>query len=196
MEKKKMWRILSLCLLFCLVTSVVSAASLEARKTELRQKTEQTLQKLYQREPKAQVILEQSAGYAVFNNTGFKLGIFGSAHGRGMAVDNRTKEEVYMRMGEYQAGLGLGIKEYAVIFVFAREADWKNFVTSGWKFNGQATAAADDGVNGGAMEGALSVADGIWIYQLTTKGLAFELAVKGTEYYRDKSFYEKADKKV
>jgi lipid-binding SYLF domain-containing protein len=167
----------------------VSAASLEDRKAELQQKTETTLQKLYQKEPQAQQVIEKCAGYAVFNNTGFKLGILGGAHGRGMAVNNRTGEEVYMKMGEYQAGLGLGIKEYAVIFVFGTEEAWSKFVNSGWKFNGQATAAADDGVNGGALDGAVMIGDRIWIYQMTTKGLALELAVKGTEYYRDKSFY-------
>ena len=178
----------SLCL--CLFTAVVSAASLEERKQELRDKTAATLTRLYQQEPQAQYVIENCAGYAVFNNTGVKLGLFGSAHGRGMAVNNATGEEVYMRMGEYQAGLGLGVKEYAVIFVFGYEEAWDDFVKSGWKFDGQATAAADDGVNGGSMEGALNIGDGIWMYQMTTKGLALELAVKGTEYYRDKSFYK------
>ena len=28
--------------------------------------------------------------------------------------------------------------------------------------------------------------DGIWVYQLTTKGLALELAIKGTRIYPDK----------
>ena len=189
------WKICLCVLMLCvLMVSVVSAASLEERKTELREKTVATLDKLYERQPSARNAIEQAAGYAVFNNTGYKLGLFGSSHGRGMAVNQRTGQEVFMRMQEYQAGLGLGIKEYAVIFVFSTEEAWTDFVQKGWNFGAQATAAANDGANGGSLEGAVQVAPGVWVYQMTTKGLAAELAVKGTNYYRDKDF-DKKDKK-
>lgn len=177
--------------LTALLTATAAAASIEDRKQELRDKTTMTLKRLYEKQPQAQYAIEHAAGYAVFNNTGYKLGIFGSAHGRGMAVNNRTQQEVFMRMQEYQAGLGIGIKEYAVIFVFSTEEAWTNFVEKGWNFGAQATAAADDGANGGSLEGAVQIAPGVWIYQMTTKGLAAELAVKGTNYYRDKDFDKK-----
>ena len=31
----------------------------------------------------------------------------------------------------------------------------------------------------------MSVAPGVWLYQLTDKGLALELTAKGTKYYKD-----------
>jgi len=31
----------------------------------------------------------------------------------------------------------------------------------------------------------VSVADGVWMYQLTDKGVALELTAKGTKYYKD-----------
>jgi len=179
---------LCLFMLLTLMVSTVAAASLEERKQELRQKTSVTLDKLYQQQPSARQAIENSAGYAVFNNTGFKLGIFGSSHGRGMAVNNQSGQEAFMRMNEFQAGLGLGIKEYALIFVFDNQATWNSFVDKGWEFGAQATAAANDGVNGDSMQGAVSVTSGIWMYQMTTKGLAMELAVKGTRYYKDSDF--------
>lgn len=58
-------------------------------------------------------------------------------------------------------------------------------VNSGWEFGGQATAAVKNGDKGGAMEGAVSVSDGVWMYQLTDKGLALELTAKSTKYYKD-----------
>ena len=187
--KKTFWKMaLCLCMLLTLVVSTASAASLEERKQELRQKTTVTLDRLYKEQPSAKQAIENAAGYAVFNNTGFKLGIFGSSHGRGMAVNNQSGREAFMRMSEFQAGLGLGIKEYAVIFVFDNEAAWNSFVDAGWEFGAQATAAASDGVNGDSMQGALSVTSGVWMYQMTTKGLAVELAVKGTRYYKDNDF--------
>lgn len=187
--KKDFWKVtLCLFMLLTMVVSTAAAASLEDRKQELRQKTAVTLERLYQEQPSAKNAIENSAGYAVFNNTGFKLGIFGSSHGRGMAVNNESGREAFMRMSEFQAGLGLGIKEYALIFVFDNQHAWNSFVDQGWEFGAQATAAANDGVNGDSMQGAVSVTSGIWMYQMTTKGLAVELAVKGTRYYKDSDF--------
>lgn len=190
--RRSWWR---LAVVFCLImvffsaTAVAAKPSLEARKTEVHHKVETTLTKLYQKQPKAKSAITEAAGYAVFVNTGYKLGIFGSSHGRGLAVNNITGAEVYMRTQEYQAGLGLGAKEYANIFVFGNQEAWQSFVSKGWSFGGHGTASATDGVAGGSMEGAFQVAPGIWLYQMTTKGLAAELGVKGTNYYRDKSFY-------
>ena len=180
---KSVWIIFILLFTFA---ATAAAADKEYQKNELRQKTIATLNMLYEKQPGAKHAISNAAGYAVFNNTGFKLGILGSSHGRGMAINNRTGKEIFMRMQEYQAGLGLGIKEYAVIFVFANEDAWNSFVDKGWSFGAQATAAASDGVNGDSLEGAVQVAPGVWIYQMTTKGLAAELAVKGTNYYKDK----------
>ena len=187
---KKSFLQVTLCLfiLLTVMVSTVAAASLEERKQELRQKTSVTLDKLYQQQPSARQAIAHSAGYAVFNNTGFKLGIFGSSHGRGMAVNNQSGREAFMKMNEFQAGLGLGIKEYALIFVFDNQDAWNSFVNKGWEFGAQATAAANDGVNGDSMQGAVSITSGIWMYQMTTKGLAMELAVKGTRYYKDSDF--------
>jgi hypothetical protein len=58
-------------------------------------------------------------------------------------------------------------------------------VNSGWELGGQATAAAKNGDKGASMEGAASVADGVWMYQLTDKGIALEITAKGTKYYKD-----------
>ncbi|WP_346353288.1 YSC84-related protein [Azotosporobacter soli] len=177
----------ALCLLLVLSLGVSSAAAAtpDKERAELRQKTAATLDKLYEVQPSARQAVENAAGYAVFNNTGFKLLFFGSGHGRGMAVNNQSGREVFMKMTEVQAGLGLGIKEFALIFVFEDQGAWNKFVDSGWEFGGQATAAAKDGVGGDSLQGAVSVSSGVWMYQLTTKGLALELALKGTRYYKD-----------
>jgi len=36
------------------------------------------------------------------------------------------------------------------------------------------------------MQGAASVSDGIWMYQLTDKGVASEITAKSTKYSKDK----------
>ena len=51
--------------------------------------------------------------------------------------------------------------------------------------SGLCLAAARKEGGGAATQGALSVSPGVWLYQLTDDGLALELTVKGTKYYRD-----------
>mgnify|MGYP002627212418 CR=1 FL=1 len=163
------------------------AASREQERQELREKNASILQKLYQENPEAQSAVENSYGYAVLHNTGIKVGIFGSAHGRGIAVNNRTGKEVFMKMEEQSAGLGLGVKEYALVFVMEDEGAWNAFASGdGWKGGTEAGAAATDGYAGGGVAGASFVSRGLWVYQITTKGIALEASIKGTKFYPNK----------
>jgi lipid-binding SYLF domain-containing protein len=144
-----------------------------------------TLQALYKADPRAKSAVETASGYAVFSNLGVKILLAGSGNGKGLAVDNKTKKETFMKMLEVQAGLGMGIKKFRVVFVFDNQKAFNSFVNSGWQFGGQATAAAKNGDKGGSMAGAASVSDGVWMYQLTDKGLAAEITAKSTKYYKD-----------
>ncbi len=195
MRSKLLKVVVSVMALFCLLTVTAFAAkktdNLEAKKTEVRTKVAATLQKLYKKEPLAKKAVEGNAGYAVFVNSGYKLGLLGSGHGRGMAVSNTTGQEVFMKMQEYTVGFGLGAKEYAVIFIFLNDDAFKKFTTSNWKCGAQIHASATDGVVGDEFRDATQVDKYIWAYQLTTKGLTAELDLKGTNYFRDSSFYPK-----
>ncbi len=91
-----------------------------------------------------------------------------------------------MKMFEIQAGLGFGVKKFSLIWVFTTQKAFADFVDAGWEFGGQATAAAKTSDSGGAFQGATQVADGVWVYQMTEKGLALELTAKGTKYSVDK----------
>ena len=150
----------------------------------VRKMAQDTLQRLYKAEPKAKGAVQGAAGYAVFSNTGVKILMLGSGKGEGIAV-NKSKQETFMKVVELQAGLGFGVKKFSVIFVFDNDTAFNNFVNSGWEFGGQTTAAATTGDKGGAMTGAASVSPGVWMYQLTDKGVALEITAKGTKYYKD-----------
>jgi len=88
-------------------------------------------------------------------------------------------------MVELQAGLGMGVKKFTVVFVFETDKALDSFINSGWEFGGQANASAKSGEKGGEMSGAASVSEGVWMYQMTDKGLSVELTGKGTKYYKD-----------
>ena len=90
-------------------------------------------------------------------------------------------------MVELQAGLGFGISKFRNIFVFITKAAMESFTNSGWQFGGQATAGAKTADSGGAMQGAVTVDNDIWMYQLTEEGLNVSVTVTGAKYYKDAS---------
>lgn len=159
---------------------------IEKKRQAVRKMSKDTLARLYKAQPNAKSLVEGAAGYAVFSNTGVKILISGSGKGQGVAVNRKTGKETFMKMFELQAGLGVGVKKFRVVFVFENEKALNRFIDSGWEFGGQADAAAKGGEGKGASTaGAFSVSEGVWMYQLTDKGLALEISVKGTKYYKD-----------
>ncbi|HSE33375.1 MAG TPA: YSC84-related protein [Pyrinomonadaceae bacterium] len=169
--------------LACALTA--AAKTKEEKQAELRKKAQDTLARLYKARPSARAAIKRAAGYAVFNSKGVKILVAGGGKGQGIAVDNATQKVTYMKMREVQAGLGMGAKKFSTIFVFETKAALEKFINSGWEFGGQTTAAAKTGSGGGSYEGAASVSEGVWMYQLTDKGLALELTGKGTKYSKD-----------
>jgi len=161
------------------------AKTREEKQAEARKKADETLQRLYKAHPSARAAIKAAAGYAVFNNRGTKILVGGGGSGKGIAVDNSTKQVTYMKMREIQAGLGMGVKKFSVVFVFENKKVLSDFVNGGWDAGGQTTAAAKTGDGGGSLQGAAAGGPGVWVYQMTDKGLALELTVKGTRYSKD-----------
>jgi len=178
-------RTLIATLALCLASVPAFADKADEERAEIQKIEKDTLAKLYSVEPSARGAIEGAAGYAVFSNFGMKILVAGSGTGKGVAVDRKTGKRTYMKMGELQAGLGIGVKKFKVVFVFETADKLDAFVNQGWEFGGQTTAAATTGEKGGAMQGAASVSPGVWMYQLTDKGLAAEATVKGTRYWKD-----------
>lgn len=161
-------------------------AALEDARNEVRTMATDALQELYAREPGARQVVRNATGYAVFSNFGMKILVAGGGGGKGLAVSNRTRQEVFMRMAEIQAGLGFGIKKFRQVWVFQSQDAFDDFVNKGYEFGAQASLSAKTSSAGGAVAGAISVSPDVWVYQLTDEGLSAELTVKGTKYYRDK----------
>ena len=169
-----------------LLVAVPGIAKTKAQKqADVRKQSQQTLAKLYAAKPSTKSTIKAAAGYATFSDIGMKILIAGGGKGQGMAVDNATQKVTFMKMVEVQAGLGVGVKKFHTIFVFETRDAMDHFINNGWEFGGEVTAAATTGDKGGAYQGAVSVMPGVWMYQLTDKGLALELAGKGTKYYKD-----------
>ena len=186
MNIKRVLKVIVLGVLLAgIFASVGSAASLEEKRQHIRDISNRTLLKLYGLQPAARGYVENAAGYAVFGNWGVKLVFIGGGTGKGMAVNNSNNHEVFMDMITGTAGFGHGAKTYNVVFIFENEKALNDFTTNGWQFGGQVTAAATDSVSGGAYQGAFSVSPGVWMYELTDKGLALEITLKGAKYSKN-----------
>ncbi len=171
--------------------AILDRRSDEKQRESILSRSDEVLAALYKSQPQAKSAVEQAYGYATFSNFGVKIFFAGSGTGRGLAINNKTKEKTFMNMAELQAGLGLGIKKFMLIWVFETEQAFNKFVNSGWELGGQASAAAKAGGKGGSFQGAVKVASDIWLYQLTDAGLAVELTATGTKYYKDNNLNNK-----
>jgi lipid-binding SYLF domain-containing protein len=161
------------------------SADKASSQAEVRKAAQDALSAVYKAQPSARKAVESAAGYAAFSNFGMKILVAGGGSGKGIAVNNKTKATTYMKMAEVQAGIGLGVKKFKLVWVFETDKALNDFINSGWELGAQATAAAKSGDKGSSYQGAVSVAPGVWLYQLTDDGLALELTAKGTKYYKD-----------
>ena len=130
---------------FMVYTSAWGAATAEElrqQKVDIRKMANDTLERLYKTQPGAQKAVEKAAGYAVFSNFGMKIFFAGGGSGKGIAVNNKTKKETFMKMIEIQAGLGMGVKKFRLIWIFENQSNLDTFINSGWELGGQGTAAA------------------------------------------------------
>ncbi len=178
--------------IFLLVAGIgVSYAQFGASQTKAQQQeailktNDDILKRLYQAEPRSIALIEKSPGYAVFSNFGMKIFIAGGGSGKGAVYQASPKKVTYMDMVEVQAGLGLGISSFQIVYIFQTPEAMNDFVNSGWTFGGQASAAAKYQDQGGSYQGAQLVAPGILAYQLIDSGLAIDITAKGTKYYKD-----------
>ncbi|MBI5436966.1 MAG: hypothetical protein HY937_07670 [Nitrosomonadales bacterium] len=166
-------------------TGLAAAATPGEKRKEIQKMRSETLAKLYKVHPLARGDIQKAAGYAVFSNIGINLILFSAAGGSGVAHDNRTGRDVYMKMVSGGVGFGLGVKDFRGVFVFSTAKNLQQFTESGWAADAQADAAAKSGEKGGAVAGAITIAPGVDLYQLTENGLALQATIQGTKYFKD-----------
>jgi len=170
------------------ITIAVSAHAGDSRadkQKKIRKMAQDTLQRLYVAKPSAKTAVQNAAGYAVFSDIGVKILLAGSGKGHGIAVNNATKQETFMKMLEVQAGLGVGVDKFRVVFIFDTQDALDKFINSGWEFGGSSSLSAKTGDKGGGLAGAVSVSDDVSMYQLTDTGLAAEITIKSSKYSKD-----------
>lgn len=159
-------------------------ASTQEKRAAIMAMKSDVLRDLYRIHPHARDEIARAPAYAVFSNANINVILASFAGGRGVVHSRSRGRPVFMKMGEFGIGLGLGVKDFRAVFIFESERAAERFITSGWEFGGHADAAAKASDKGGAV-GAEGFFGGIKVYQLTKNGLALQATVKGTKYWQD-----------
>lgn len=157
----------------------------QAKRNYVTQMKNETLVRLYREKPEVRSRIKKAPGFAVFSSINTNLFLFSSASGYGVAVDNATGNQVYMKMYQLGVGPGIGIKDYRAVFVFRTREAFQRFITEGLEFGGHADAAAKSGKKGEALGGEVGIRSDIDIYTLTETGVALQATIAGTKYWRD-----------
>lgn len=182
---RSFWMILLGVAAIVMFSGFWSGKTVDERRAERLQSSNETLQILYKHAPEAKEMIANSYGYAAFSNVGVNLFMISAEGGMGLAHVNNTGKNIYMNMASGGMGFGLGIKDFRAVFLFENKAVFDQFVNEGWEANAQADAAAKLVDKGGAIGAAITVAPGIRLYKLTQNGLALQATIQGTKYWKD-----------
>jgi lipid-binding SYLF domain-containing protein len=140
--------------ILCLALTLALASSAQAwpfgpkgdnnaeKKANIRKQRDEMLAQFYTSNPDMKKVLTKATGYATFKQMSVNLLLLATGNGYGVVVDNKTKKETFMRMGSLGGGIGAGVKDVRVVFVFHDAKVMKQFIEEGWQFGGQADAAA------------------------------------------------------
>jgi len=179
--------LLSLLLIFFLISSCArpKGETPQEKRDFVQRMKNDTLAELYAEKPYAKQLVEDSAGYAVFSSFNTQLLIVGSGNGFGVAVDNSTGDNIYMRMAEGGVGLGVALKDFREVIVFNNKAVFIEFITEGWNYGAQGDAAAKYKDDGGSSSGEVPLNSDIVVFQMTKDGIALRASIGASKVWID-----------
>jgi len=167
------------------ISQPMSQSQIEEQRASIRDMASETLSQVYEQYPEAKSRVHRAAGYAVFSDFGMKFLFMGSATGQGIAINNITMRETYMKMVELQPGYGFGAQQFKIVFLFDTQDAFDSFVNSGWEFGGSTAVAAQTSSQGGGAGMGVSVSPGVTMFQISGTGAVVGVSVTGAKYYKD-----------
>ncbi|BCG64252.1 MAG: hypothetical protein methR_P2025 [Methyloprofundus sp.] len=143
------------------------------------------LAELYKMAPNAKQQIAKAYGYAVFDNKGIYILALSSGQGYGVARNNRTGKDTYMKMFSAGAGVGMGIRKFSAVFVFKTKTSYDYFLEHGFTGHGSADIAAEYKDMGDSASLALDIAPDVKLYQITEAGIAVQATLQGSKFWKD-----------
>ena len=162
-----------------LLTGAAFAQDKAAKQAEIVKVAAATLDKFYAKKPDLKAAVAKAPGYAVFTTYGLSF-LVGGSGGHGIVHDNKTKKDVFMKMGAGSVGFQIGAAESEFLIVFKTEKAMADFINNGWSFGGGANVGAGAGgktAGGGSSGGVMGDTEG---YTLTKTGVTGDLLSIGS----------------
>ena len=174
-----------LFLVFVVSGCAVTEEDNKARKRiDVLTKSVEVMQQLYEKESGLRDKVKAAAGYGVFHNANLNFIVASVGSGYGVVYNNSNGAKTYMKMAEAGVGFGAGVKDFSLVMVFHHKSALDRFIEQGWALGAQADAGAKVGDQGQAAGTEVSV-DDVTIYQITQNGIALQLTIKGTKFWKD-----------
>lgn len=176
-------KILPLLMAALTLIACATGSSPEAKKANARKATAEALTEIYADHPSAKSAVARSKGYLVC--TGNDSYLFAAATGGGICTFHTGGKVDYYRFASLGAGVGIGLKKVAFLYVFQTNAAMKRFVEEGWDAGARAEASARYEDEGGQAAANTSYdVDGVRIYQSALWGAAAQATVQGYKFWR------------
>lgn len=168
-------------------TSSLSAEEQQKRRDGIRQMRDETLERLFKAHPKAREEIRKAIGYAVFDASQSNIILLVTGHGIGVAVDNGSKQETFMRMARLGTGPGIGYKSYKQVLIFKDKTLFNTFGTVGADVSasGDATLKLKDKGDNLVLDGTVSFNPLLSVYQMTDRGALLQANWGGVGYLPD-----------
>ena len=90
----------------------------DQQRSSVRKMRSAALGDLYAEQPATKALIDRSVGYAVFSTIGTNFGLVSTARGYGVLRDKSSSRATFMKMFSLGGGVGLGIKDVRILFVF------------------------------------------------------------------------------
>lgn len=123
------------------------------KRATIGEQREEMLAELVRLKPELKARLNQAAGFATFKQMDVNLFLLASSRGNGVMRDNRNGKDTYMGVAALGTGVGMGITDLRVIFVFNDAQVMEEFMEKGWQFGGKGDMAAKHKDTGIASSG-------------------------------------------
>lgn len=129
-------------LLFFIGCASLSVDEVNQKKSEIDKMAAETIKALIKSEPLIQQQIKEAKGYAVIDWTVTKIPVFGAGGGRGVIVDLRTNERIYIDVSRFDIGGGWGARSFKNLIITEDETLLDNAKDGSFKFEAGAEVAA------------------------------------------------------
>ena len=163
-------------------------STVQEKRAAVRSSRDKIVKEVCDKYPAARRKIINAVGYATFSTRSIHVFLLAAGEGYGMAVDNATGKETFMRMEALGTGVGMGSEDLDLLFVFKDQDTFNKFITSGWEFEGKAGASLKTGGTGANLKGTVAAIDKdkVEIYRITKTGISLEVAAFGEKFWKDK----------